>query len=224
MSTMRQAIERARHPIALTGAGISAPSGLPTFDTTWKGEPIRRFLRRLYFEYHRVDFFELYCELEKWCDAAPNPAHDALAARSIPVITQNVDGLHQKAGSKQVLELHGNLRNLLCHRCGKVHAAREVCAALRPLYALPEGARDQDAIGSLLHCSCGGPLDVDVVLYGDAVREFEHSVDLLMKSDLLLVIGTSLETYPAASLPTMARERGIQVIIEDRDCVAALTE
>lgn len=219
MSHMLQAIERARRPLALTGAGISAPSGLPTFDTTWRGQPIRAFLGRRYFKQHPVDFFELYCELEKWCDAAPNAAHRALAARQIPVVTQNVDGLHQKAGSERVIELHGNLRNLICPKCGRVYSAHAVCETIRPLYA----AKDIEAVRRNLKCACGGWLDVDVVLYEDAVRGFEQAVDWLMESDLLLVIGTSLGTYPAASLPEIARKRRVLVMVEDQDCIAALT-
>lgn len=217
---MLDAIQKARHPVALTGAGISAPSGVPTYQSQWKGRPIRDFLGRDYFRRDPVGFFELYCAMEAWCHAEPNPAHLSLAENGVRVVTQNIDGLHQKAGSAQVIELHGNLRNILCPACGKVSPAKPLCGALRPLYA----AGNRDAIAKALHCACGSPLDMDVVLYDDPVRDFERAVDWLMEADLLLVIGTALETYPAAAMPGIARERGTRVMIENNDCVSALAE
>lgn len=220
MSLMLDALRAAHHPVALTGAGISAPSGVPTFQTSWKGRPVRDFLDRSYFRRDPVGFFELYCAMERWTDARPNAAHLALAARDIPVITQNIDGLHTKAGSKRIIEMHGNLRHVLCHDCGKVLPAKALCETLRPLFA----AGDEKAVLRALRCACAGALDVDVVLYEDPARGLEEAVDWLMQSDLLLVVGTSLQTYPAAALPEIARERGIRVVMEDRDAVAALTE
>lgn len=219
MPYMLDAIRDADHPVALTGAGISAPSGVPTFTSRWKGRPVRDFLGRSYFEHDPVGFFELYCSMEAWCHAEPNAAHKALAAHGVPVITQNIDGLHQRAGSADVVELHGNLRRLLCHRCGKIIPAEAFCAALRPLYA----AGDTAQIEKRLRCGCGGWIDVDVVLYGDAVRGMETAADLLGRCDLLVVIGTSLETYPAAMLPDVARQGGAKVLIESNDCIAALS-
>lgn len=219
MAQMLDAISRAKRPVALTGAGISAPSGVPTFQSQWKGRPVRDFLGRDYFRSDPVGFFELYCTMEDWCRAAPNAAHAALAREKVPVITQNIDGLHQRAGSKDVIELHGNLRNILCPKCGRVLPAESFCQALRPLYA----AGDVEAIRKRLRCKCGGPLDVDVVLYGDAVRGMQEAVTLIERCDLLVVIGTSLETYPAAALPDIARRKGARVLVEDQDCIAALS-
>lgn len=220
MDSMLDAIRLAKRPVALTGAGISAPSGIPTFQTQWKGRPVRDFLGRDFLRRDPVGFFELFCAMEAWCRAEPNAAHRALAAHAVPVITQNIDGLHQKAGSEQVIELHGTLRSVHCTRCGKRHSAQAFCDTLRPLY----DRRDTEAIRAALFCPCGGRIDTDVVLYDDPVRGLEKAVDWLMDCDLLLVIGTSLETYPAASLPDIARERGTRVLIEDQDCIAALTE
>ena len=101
MAAMLDALRAAAHPVALTGAGISAPSGVPTFQSLWKGRPIRDFLGRSYYERDPIGFFALYCAMEAWCRAEPNAAHRALAALGVPVITQNIDGLHQKAGSKR---------------------------------------------------------------------------------------------------------------------------
>lgn len=220
MPAMLEALKKAKHPVALSGAGISAPSGVPTFQGLWKGRPIRDFLGRDYYRRDPVGFFELYCSMEQWCQAQPNAAHMALAAHHVPVITQNIDGLHQKAGSERVIELHGNLRNIFCTKCGATFPAHALCETLRPLYA----AGDTDAVKKALACPhCGGKLDIDVVLYGDAVQSMEEAVDLLEACDLLLVIGTSLETYPAAALPDIARRHGARVMLEDRDCIKALS-
>lgn len=220
MAAMLDALRQAKRPVALTGAGISAPSGVPTFQGAWKGRPIRDFLGRPYFRQDPLGFFELYCAMEQWCDAQPNAAHLALAAHDVPVITQNVDGLHQKAGSRRVIELHGNLRHTVCKRCGAMGSAHALCEALRPLYK----AGDAQGIRDALACSCGEMTDIDVVLYGDAVRGLDEAMAWLRQADLLLVIGTSLETYPAATLPDIARQSGARILVEDRDCIAALTD
>ncbi len=156
--------------------------------------------------------------MEKWCDAEPNAAHRALAALSVPVITQNIDGLHQKAGSSSVLELHGNLRTVLCPRCGQTETAASLCGDLRPLYA----AENDAGILARTTCACGARRDIDVVLYGDAVRSIDEAIRMVRGCDLLLVVGTSLETYPAAMLPDIARQGGARVMMENQDCVAAL--
>lgn len=220
MSKMLTEICRAKSPVALTGAGISAPSGVPTFQGSWKKRPIRDFLGRDYYVDDSIGFFELFCAMEAWCHVEPNAAHEALAAYGVPVITQNIDGLHQKAGSHQVIELHGSLRTVHCRQCGKVIMAETFCNCLRPLY---EAGR-QAEVDAALHCGCGALLDTDIVLYGDAVRGLAQAQAWLMDCDLLVVIGTSLETYPAAALPDFARRYGAQVIIEDEDCIRALTE
>lgn len=219
MGPMRAAIREAKHPVALTGAGISAPSGVPTFQTQWKGKPVRGFLERRYLEADPVGFFELFCAMERWRHATPNDAHRALAAEGVSVITQNIDGLHQKAGTARVIELHGNLRTVRCPACGKARDAAAFCEGLRPLY----DAGNLDGAAGYIRCACGGRYDTEVVLYEDAVQGLEEAVDWLMEADLLLVIGTSLETYPAAALPGIARERGVRLLMEDRDCLSALS-
>ncbi len=219
MTEIEQRIRAAQNPVALTGAGISAPSGIPTFQGAWKGRPIRSFLSREYFETHRIEFFELYIEMVSWCQKQPNPAHLALAEWGLPVITQNIDGLHHKAGSRKIYELHGSLRTLSCPKCGKVIEARPFAEDLKAAYAV----RDYRAVGEKLRCSCSGLWETDVVLYGDAVRHMEEAYELSARADLMLVVGSSLTTYPAAALPDVARRHGAEVILVNDDCVGHLT-
>lgn len=221
---MRKAFELAKCPVALTGAGVSAPSGIPTFQSTWKERPVRDFLSRAYRNQDPIGFFELFCEMVSWCEAVPNEAHRALASMDMPVITQNIDGLHQRAGSKKIVELHGNLRTVFCVKCGRQQSAAGFCEKLRPLYT-KNGNNEisADEIQKCLTCGCGGRFDTEIVLYGDQVQGLDEAFALLDDCDLLLVIGTSLETYPAAVMPQYAKRRGARVLIENQDCVFALT-
>lgn len=215
---MIEALLAARRPVALTGAGISAPSGVPTFDVLWKGKPVRDCLGRDFFKRDLIGFLDLLCNMEAWTRARPNAAHEALVRLGMPIITQNIDGLHQAAGASDVIELHGNLRNIVCRACGARKAARDTCGVLRPLL----DAGNESAVLAAFTCECGHLLDVDVVLYGDHVRGLEAAIARIEACDLLVVIGSSLSTYPAALLPERARACGARVLIENGDCIAAL--
>ncbi len=219
MNEIEKLVREAKSPVALTGAGISAPSGIPTFQGNWKGRPIRDFLSRDYFRAYRESFFELFIEMESWCSTEPNEAHKALAALDIPVITQNIDGLHEKAGTRIVYPLHGTLHTVHCARCGKVQMADDFARMLRPLYE----TGNTKAVAEALRCpECGGFIDTDVVLYGDNIQHLQQAVELSEKADLMLVIGTSLTTYPAAAMPEIAREHGAKIILINDDCIKAL--
>lgn len=217
--TYRQAaalLQRSRHAVALTGAGISTPSGIPDFRSPGTGlwsrvDPmeaasIQAFMRR------PAAFYEWFAESALSMAAArPNPAHLALAElerRGIlrAVITQNIDGLHQQAGSKRVLELHGNARTASCIRCGRK-------TDTMPL--LEQFSRDRQ----VPHCPCGGVFKPDVVLFGEMLP---HDVLLAAhaeasRCDLFLVVGSSLVVTPAADLPWPAIERNAPLIVCNRD-------
>ena len=219
MNEIERLVREAKNPVALTGAGISAPSGIPTFQGKWKNKPIRDFLSRDYFYADPEGFFELFVEMCSWCDKEPNAAHRALAALDIPVITQNVDGLHQRANTRVVYPLHGTLHTVHCSKCKKKSSAAEFAEKLRPLYQ----KNDMQAVRKMLKCPhCGGWMDTDVVLYGDNIQNLYEAIALSEKADLMLVIGTSLTTYPAAALPEIARRRGARVIVINDDCIKAL--
>lgn len=194
--------------VVLTGAGISVASGVPSFrgrGGLWDRYDPEEYasiaaLRR---DPEKVWGFlrELRTTLEA---AAPNPAHDALARLETTgivtrVVTQNVDGLHQRAGSTRVVELHGSDRTISCLDCRRSYARADVAhLADEPVPRCPR---------------CRGVLKPDVVLFGeslprDAFRRAEHAV---RHADVLLVVGTSAEVYPAAKLPELARRSGARV-------------
>jgi NAD-dependent deacetylase len=198
-------LKSAQRVAALTGAGISAESGVPTFrgqDGLWKRfrpEELANFDAFLrnpslvweWYQYRRRIIREV----------RPNPGHAALAqleglVPDFAVITQNVDGLHQRAGSRKVIELHGNIHRNRCIQCGKV-------------------VEDLEWEGDELpHCRCGGLLRPDVVWFGELLPEEALAQAYLYTrtSDVFLTIGTSAVVQPAASLPLEAKEYGAYVV------------
>lgn len=208
----RTLLRHSRRAVALTGAGHSTPSGIPDFRSPGTGlwsriDPmevasIHSFVR----DPHR--FFEWFTEMgDQMMSAEPNPAHYALAEleeRGIlrAVVTQNIDGLHQKAGSRCVLELHGNSKTATCLSCGRQ----------------TEGAtllRDFCESGQVPHCSCGGLIKPDVVLFGEMLppKVLEKAQEEIVRCDLLLVVGSSLTVSPAAQLPWLAIHAGAALIV-----------
>ncbi|HOS42729.1 MAG TPA: NAD-dependent deacylase [Armatimonadota bacterium] len=195
-----------RRIAVVTGAGISAESGLPTFrgeDALWQGRnPMELFTPEALATRTR-ESWELFDRLRVLsARAEPNAGHRALAAlarsHGVTLATQNIDGLHQRAGSRDVLELHGTLWRLSCAGCG--HAGVNETAPL-PLLPPPCPA-------------CGGPLRPDVVMFGeplpaDALRAATRAAETC---DLMLVVGTSGAVYPAAGLPAIARAYGALLV------------
>ena len=185
------------------GAGVSTESGIPDFRSPdglyaqkYGDVPPEVMVSRTYFDAHPVSFFEFYFDRMIARTAEPNRAHRKLAALEeqgtlSAVITQNIDGLHQKAGSKNVLELHGSVLRNYCMSCGRAYD-------LDGEIALHEAAAD-----GVPRCeSCGAIVKPDVVLYEEGLdgRILEQSVDAIRRADLMVIAGTSLAVYPAAGL------------------------
>jgi NAD-dependent deacetylase len=209
LARVRELAAEAERVVVLTGAGVSAESGVPTFrggggTAVWRGMDATVLSSSAMVESNLPlvwEWFEYRRGLLASCE--PNPAHRAIAAwqdrfSSLTLVTQNIDGLHAKAGSRGVLELHGNLWRGRCKRCG----AREELPTT-PLPRIPPV------------CSrCGGPLRPDVVLFGELLPEgvFDAAVEATERADLVFVVGTSSVVYPAAELPALAASRGIPVV------------
>ena len=202
----------ARHAVALTGAGVSAESGIPTFrgeGGLWtKYDPVKVASMDNFLAdpstYWRVSRERGAVALA----ARPNAGHGALAAmeragRLVAVITQNTDGLHQAAGSKNVIELHGSGRTVQCLECGATEARAAVQKRLE--LEMPPRCR-----------SCGGTLlKPTVVLFGEAMpaAAVNDAFGLARRSDVMLVVGSSLVVYPAAEIPLEAVRLGAQMVV-----------
>ena len=203
----------ARHAIVLTGAGISTPSGIPDFRSTgtglWsKDEPLEAASLNT-FRKNPERFFEWFRPLAgQIFSALPNPAHSSLAALEKhgyikSTLTQNIDMLHWKAGSKNVIELHGTLRTLTCSRCYHNGMIDDYIAAFT-----------ED--GTLPFCpKCGSLLKPDVILFGEQLPQaaVQKAQQETRKCDLMLVAGSSLEVLPVAGLPMQALDHGAHLII-----------
>ncbi len=198
---------------AFTGAGISAESGVPTFrdsdDALWrKYDPmeiaqIHSFMRdpTLYWEFFKEARYPIMSR------AQPNDGHRALVAMERAkqlrwLITQNIDGLHQAAGSREVIELHGNTRRILCLECGAEHSWDEVYQALRSVAVPP--------------CRlCGGQIKPDVVFFGEGLPPdaMNRAAQAIGQCDVFLAVGSSLVVHPAAMMPAQAKAMGADLII-----------
>ncbi|MEX0788365.1 MAG: NAD-dependent deacylase [Anaerolineales bacterium] len=201
--------------VALTGAGISTPSGVPDFRSTsglWRDHDPLEVASQEAFRHHPDQFFDWVRPLAAAIlHAEPNSAHYSLARleqarRLAGIVTQNIDGLHRRAGSTRVCEIHGNLRRATCVRCfHHVEAESRIHAFV--------------ASGAAPRCDdCGGVLKPDVVLFGEALPHsaVKEAESLFANADLVLVVGSSLEVYPAAALPLPALRGGARMIIVNR--------
>ena len=193
------------------GAGVSTESGIPDFRSVdglynQKFEyPPERIISRDFYEERPEYFFNFYRQKMLPLGFEPNITHRVLArweqeGKLSAVVTQNIDGLHQKAGSERVLELHGSVLRNYCVRCGKFHSA--------------EFVRDCAGVPT---CACGGIVKPDVVLYQEPLKGhiIDASIDAIYDADLLIVAGTSLTVYPAAGL--VDYYRGNRLVLINRD-------
>ena len=196
LETLKQWIAESEHIVFFGGAGVSTESGIPDFrsvDGLYNQQfeyPPETIISHSFYERKPEYFFRFYREKMLPLGFEPNITHKVLArweeeGKLSAVVTQNIDGLHQKAGSKKVYELHGSVLRNYCVRCGKFHSAEFV----------------KNAPG-VPKCACGGTVKPDVVLYEESLDgdTLEKSIAAIASADLLIVAGTSLTVYPAAGL------------------------
>lgn len=193
----KRKVEAAERIVFFGGAGVSTESGIPDFRSTdglynqkYKYPP-ETMLSHDFFARHTEEFFKFYFDKMICREAKPNRAHLKLAewersGKLSAVVTQNIDGLHKAAGSKNVFELHGSVMRNTCVRCGKRYSLSDVCKTAP----------------NVPQCECGGVIKPDVVLYGEALPETAvvGAIDAIANADLLIVGGTSMQVYPAAGL------------------------
>ncbi len=208
-------LREARYAIALTGAGISTPSGIPDFRSPGTGlweraDPMEVASLPAFRRHPEVFYRWVRPMIDVILSAQPNPAHVALAqleaaGRLRAVLTQNIDGLHQRAGSQVVLELHGHLRETVCLQCYRTGPADEAIEAIR-----------HEKVPTCP--ACGGVLKPKVILFGEQLPS--DVVNLAMEhvwmADLILVVGSSLTVLPAAKMPAYVHSMGGRVIVVNR--------
>ena len=195
---LRMAIEKANRICVFTGAGISCPSGIPDFrsaeglysETDKSGYSPEEIISHSFFVKHNGLFYDFYKSKMMYPEAMPNKAHLYFSqlekqGKKVSVVTQNIDGLHQAAGSENVLELHGSILRAYCAKCRKIY---------------PESIINKG--NSVPRCGCGGVIRPDIVLYEEQLDEdvLYKSVNLIRNADVLIIGGTSLNVYPAAGL------------------------
>lgn len=209
--TLQEMIGESAHIVFFGGAGVSTESGIPDFrsaDGLYREKyayPPETILSSDFFFSHTAEFYEYYRAKMLPLSAEPNAAHKKLAemeakGKLSAVVTQNIDGLHQKAGSKRVFELHGTVHKNHCLKCGRGYPASFIAASK-----------------GVPHCDCGGLIKPDVVLYGEALDEatVEGAVHEIRRADMLIVAGTSLTVYPAAGFVSCFRGKYLVLINRD---------
>lgn len=212
IKTARELILNSKYTICLTGAGISTPSGIPDFRSPssgiWSKVDPMEVATIWAFQSNPQKFYDFFSPLvDTIINAKPNAAHIALTKLEEKkllqlLITQNIDNLHQKAGAKEVAELHGNLKECICLKCRKIFPTEELIPSLKE--------------NKIPTCDeCGGILKPNVILFGETLP-----LDTLYKSqqaaqdcEVMIIAGSSLVVYPAAGLPQIAVLRGAKIIV-----------
>ena len=205
---LKELVDSSDNIVFFGGAGVSTESGIPDFrsvDGLYHQQyryPPETILSHSFYTAHKTEFYDFYRAKMLAPDAQPNAAHRKLAqweaqGKLKAVITQNIDGLHQKAGSREVLELHGSVLRNYCERCGKFYGLDAILHST----GVPK-------------CTCGGDIKPDVVLYEEGLDEhvMPKALDSISRADMLIIGGTSLVVYPAAGLVRYYRGNKLVVI------------
>lgn len=206
--TLQEIIDDSKRIVFFGGAGVSTESGIPDFrsaDGLYSQQykyPPEQIVSHMFFTRYPDEFYRFYRDRMIFPDAKPNAAHLKLAeleraGKLSAVITQNIDGLHQAAGSKNVIELHGSVHRNYCTKCGKFY----------PLSAVTESA-------GIPECECGGRIKPDVVLYEESLNseDIENAITEIAAADTLIIGGTSLVVYPAAGFVNYFNGKHLVVI------------
>lgn len=208
IARLKQIINTSNNIVFFGGAGVSTESGIPDFrsvDGLYKKRyeyPPEIVLSHSFFLSNTEEFYKFYRDKMICLDAKPNITHKTLArleqeGKLKAVITQNIDGLHQMGGSKEVIELHGSIYRNYCMKCHKAYSVKDII-------------KTED----IPRCTCGGIIKPDVVLYEEGLDEFvlESAIEYISKAEVLIIGGTSLSVYPAAGLIQYFRGRELILV------------
>ena len=220
MSRLNKLISEANSICFFGGAGVSVPSGIPDFRSAQgifsKNKQMmyapEEIVSHHFFIQNPQAFYQFYFDKMVYLQAKPNATHTYLSVlenkKNVTIVTQNIDGLHQLAGSKKVIELHGSIHRNTCMKCHKIYELSEIITQ------------------SLPKCDCGGIIKPDVVLYEEQLnqKDIESAIKAIAKADLLIVGGTSLSVYPAAGLIQYFGGKQIVVINIDKETKVSFNE
>lgn len=191
LNKLNNAIKNSKRIVFFTGAGMSTDSGIPDFRSAQglfnNNLHAEEIVSHTYFMENPKGFYEFYKEKMCFPDAKPNYGHEFIAGlqenKDVSVVTQNIDGLHQMAGSKKVYELHGSIHRNYCMKCHKFYSLEDIL--------------NKDGVS---YCDCGGIIKPDVVLYEEGLdgEVIDGAIKAIMNADTLIILGTSLNVYPAA--------------------------
>lgn len=213
---LKHAIENSKKIVFFTGAGMSTDSGIPDFRSEtglYKNNlHAEEIISHSYFMSHPEEFYDFYKNKMIFEDALPNYGHKFIASlegkKDVCVVTQNIDGLHQLAGSKKVYELHGSIHRNYCMKCHKFYDLTKIIES-----------------NGVPYCDCGGIIKPDVVLYEESLDEdtINKSVSEIYNADTMVILGTSLNVYPAAGFIRYFRGNTLAIInkqatIQDDNC------
>lgn len=207
---LKKWLDEAKFTVVFTGAGMSTESGLPDFRSAnnglWNKKDPTKLASTEALNNNVDEFIAFYRERVLGVkEYGPHKGHEILAkweadGKINAIITQNVDGFHQAAGSKQVAELHGTLQQVHCESCGREYDSNEY-------------------VNEDFYCTCGGVLRPSIVLFGEGLPEdaFQFAIDVTQKADLFIVLGSSLTVTPANQFPLLAKENGTKLVIVNQE-------
>lgn len=205
---LKEIINKSKYIVVFSGAGLSTNSGIPDFRSAdglynqklnYKVKP-EEIISHSFFLTYPEDFYSFYFDKMIYPNAKPNCAHlyfkELEKTKKVTIVTQNIDGLHQLAGSSDVIELHGNVNRNYCMRCHKFYSLNEIYKKGVP------------------HCKCGGIIKPDVVLYEEGLNEenIDKAIEAISSCDTMIIAGTSLTVYPAASFIRYFRGKNLVLL------------
>ncbi|MEA2022488.1 MAG: NAD-dependent deacylase, partial [Candidatus Caldatribacteriota bacterium] len=211
VNQIAELIRNSKNAVILTGAGVSTGSGIPDFRTPGKGlwekiNPYEVTSIDAFYENPQRFYYFYRPRIEMLSRVLPNPAHKAIAQLELMgfvkyLITQNIDHLHRKAGSKKIIKVHGTLDEAICTKCKKIISSTELLEKLNVSQK------------KIPRCDCGGVFKPNVVLFGEMLPYLDEAVNISCKADLMLVIGSSLQVSPVNLLPKYCLENSGKLII-----------
>ena len=213
VNRVAELIKESKYTVVLTGAGVSTGSGIPDFRTPGKGiwekvDPFKVTSITAFKENPQRFYYFYRPRIEILSRVSPNPAHKAIAQLEEIgymkcLITQNIDNLHQRAGSKKIIEVHGTLREAVCQRCKKIISSELLIEKLNI------------SKEKVPYCECGGVFKPNAVLFGEMLPNLDSAIYQSMRADLMLTVGSSLQVSPVNMLPQYCLDRGGKLIINN---------